>query len=553
MAKKKTSSEGRGLLQPEEFDIDDLDYLDPSKGSSRDDSRDWSRAARNRRGRWLRSKCLCWTLFLVVILLIAGAALNKGGKFKIPKFRNKPTAPGKPVPPSESDAPGIPDPPPAVEPPASVVPPGVPALPVESTSSASQELYSTTSSTSAASKATESVEYTNDVTSSKATDPEGESAAIKIATSHGSIHNDSKDGWAKPEGFKIIGLLFYGRPDTVGILDCYLRKNLVRNGGFLDEVQFVINTDKKDDIDWLDLLVDEVQEYKKVEPKFKGQVDGYNTAWATCNKKDMYIKIDDDIVFFDDQAVPNLVFSLMKHPEALNVVSTLINSPETGWLHYRLGAIHAYLPERSRSRESLGDFESYGPKAWRASALPFWKGEDMEFPVAGVNHGKDDGRTRLPEDDPGAPPYKGHRWLPLPGGDKDIWRTPSSQSKYDPDGPDWFSWSLGAQAHYSFLQNLENDTLDVYHFGSGLDSKREGIWNMAYERMNINFMAIWGKDVRANLPFPTFDDELALSVDIPLKLRRRKLILENTHSQFCIDIPYSADREYPCHCESFSF
>lgn len=40
--------------------------------------------------------------------------------------------------------------------------------------------------------------------------------------------------------------------------------------------------------------------------------------------------------------------------------------------------------------------------------------------------------------------------------------------------------------------------------------------------MNINFMAIWGKDVLDNLPFETFDDELALSVQVPIKLRRRE-------------------------------
>lgn len=103
-----------------------------------------------------------------------------------------------------------------------------------------------------------------------------------------------------------------------------------------------------------------------------------------------------------------------------------------------------------------------------------------------------------------------------------------SESKYDPDGPDWASWSLGAQAHYSLLENLENGDLTLYHYGHGLDPEREGIWNMAYERMNINFMAIWGKDVRDNLPFHTLDDELELSVTVNKELRRPLLV--NTHA-----------------------
>ena len=96
------------------------------------------------------------------------------------------------------------------------------------------------------------------------------------------------------------------------------------------------------------------------------------------------------------------------------------------------------------------------------------------------------------------------------------------ETTYDPDGPDWWSWSLGAQAHYSFLENLEKGDLSIYHYGHGLDPEREGLWNMAYDRMNINFMAIWGRDVLDNLPFKTIDDELELSVGVNKKLRRRE-------------------------------
>jgi len=175
-------------------------------------------------------------------------------------------------------------------------------------------------------------------------------------------------------------------------------------------------------------------------------------------------------------------------------------------------------------KKSKVDWESLGPKAWRASALPEWKGEEMSFPVTGVDNGKTDAGEPLPADNPGAPPFKGHRWLPLSNGTENLWRTLMAKSRYEQNGPDWGSWSLGAQAHYSLLDNIERDQLSVYHYGSGKDPKHEGIWNMAYERMNINFMAIWGKDVLDNLPCETFDDELALSVQVPIKLRRREFM-----------------------------
>lgn len=147
----------------------------------------------------------------------------------------------------------------------------------------------------------------------------------------------------------------------------------------------------------------------------------------------------------------------------------------------------------------------------------------MDWPIAGVRAGKDDDGSALPPGVPGAPPYIGHRWLPLRDDGKYLDKTPMWESHYDPNGPDWGSWSLGAQAHYSFLENLENGELSRYHYGHGLNPEREGIWNMMYFRMNINFMAIWGKDVLDNLPFETGDDERELSMTIPKKVGKRKL------------------------------
>lgn len=214
------------------------------------------------------------------------------------------------------------------------------------------------------------------------------------------------------------------------------------------------------------------------------------------------------------------MWSKLNHTDTLNVVANLVNSPETGWLHYRLGAIHSYLPELKQPKDA--DPEALGPKAWRASKLPVWHEKEMVWPIAGVRAGKDDSGGTLPTDVPGAPPFKGHRWLPLPDNEKNLDKTPMMESSYDPDGPDWGSWSLGAQAHYSFLENLEKGELSRYHYGWGTDPDREAIWHMMYQRMNINFMAIWGKDVLDNLPFDSYDDELELSVTVPKKLRRRE-------------------------------
>lgn len=134
--------------------------------------------------------------------------------------------------------------------------------------------------------------------------------------------------------------------------------------------------------------------------------------------------------------------------------------------------------------------------------------------------------------DPAPPPFNGHRWLPLPKGEEILYRTPISQSQYNAFRPNWTSWAIGAQVHYSLLENIENNQLSKYYYGSGLDDTREVIWNMVYERMSINVMVIWGRDVLENLPFQDTDDEQELSINIPLKLRRRKscLLLDRTRA-----------------------
>ena len=102
---------------------------------------------------------------------------------------------------------------------------------------------------------------------------------------------------SKPSNFKIIGILFFGRRDTLSVLECYLRANLVSHGGFLDEIHFVVNTGNKDDIAWLAKMVAQVKDYKRVELEEDGFTQNFNSIYAQSIERDhMYIKIDDDLV-----------------------------------------------------------------------------------------------------------------------------------------------------------------------------------------------------------------------------------------------------------------
>jgi len=77
-------------------------------------------------------------------------------------------------------------------------------------------------------------------------------------------------------------------------LDCYLQRNLVKNGGWLDEVNFLIHTDDEEDVAWVEELISQHSQFTA----------SYVATWewAQIWKKHMsrsdtiYIKMDDDVV-----------------------------------------------------------------------------------------------------------------------------------------------------------------------------------------------------------------------------------------------------------------
>jgi len=97
--------------------------------------------------------------------------------------------------------------------------------------------------------------------------------------------------------------------------------------------------------------------------------------------------------------------------------------------------------------------------------------------------------------------------------DLDIIKTPAGRLKYDPYGPGWKDWGIAAQAHYSFLQHLEEESLWRYKFN---------LWDYQYNRISINFIGFWGDDIVDAFPFPIHDDEEYLTTVRPMELGRRE-------------------------------
>ncbi|KAJ5207146.1 hypothetical protein N7491_002222 [Penicillium cf. griseofulvum] len=264
--------------------------------------------------------------------------------------------------------------------------------------------------------------------------------------------------YSKPQGFKIVALVPFHYHERTAILDCYLQKNLVHNNGFLDQVIFVPQTDDAVSMEWLYSIVNQTPEYAIFSR-------GYEKEWEVAKDNVMYIRIDGDVVFLEDNAISTIVKTKLDNPSTLIVSANVVNEAALASLHSHPGTALPYLPELydvkqpSRSKSQL-------KHDWRASSLPRWQGP-LSFKVH-----KDF-----------EPPFKGHRWL-LPG-DAGSDRDPIARSVYTDTGPTLHDWTVGAQQHYSFLHHLENNDLGRYKFP---------IWVDPTEPISDNFGCFWGND-----------------------------------------------------------
>lgn len=75
------------------------------------------------------------------------------------------------------------------------------------------------------------------------------------------------------------------------------QRNLVDNGGWLDEVHWVQNTNKEEDLAYLAEILASSPRYKKIDLSSEGVgFVGYANAWGHLERGKLYFKIDDDVV-----------------------------------------------------------------------------------------------------------------------------------------------------------------------------------------------------------------------------------------------------------------
>lgn len=110
------------------------------------------------------------------------------------------------------------------------------------------------------------------------------------------ISPPTRSSLVKPDNITVSGLVFYGRQSRVEIMKCYIERNMVDNGGWLDEVLWVVNTEQTDDLRYLEEILASNPRYKKVHPQEITSTYTYKHIWKLVEKGKYYVKIDDDVV-----------------------------------------------------------------------------------------------------------------------------------------------------------------------------------------------------------------------------------------------------------------
>ncbi|KAL9105517.1 MAG: hypothetical protein Q9227_009314 [Pyrenula ochraceoflavens] len=277
----------------------------------------------------------------------------------------------------------------------------------------------------------------------------------------------------KPENTSIVAHVMYKGRDQTAILECYLRRNLVAHGGFIDSVVFFYQAGSRSDRDWLNQLAKSNSAYQIFS---SSQVAGETAALENVSAGTLYILLGAEVVFLDKDTIPSLVKMRIENQGPFAISANVINQPVFSWIHHHLGAILHYRPEL-RPVVGLSNTSATPKYNWRASSLPQWNGDEQsELPT----------EFGIPTDF--KPPFRGHRWLPLKSSDPI--RSPLPHEVLDVNGPGRWPWTIGAQHHYSFLEHLERGELHRYKFPS---------WDFQHEPFSPSVLCVYHADKEQTL------------------------------------------------------
>lgn len=131
------------------------------------------------------------------------------------------------------------------------------------------------------------------------------------------------------KGYKVKALVFAGRRDTMSILFPRIKSDV------LDEVLIGVNTRNKDDIAFIDSYLEKDHKFKKliIPNNYIQTAEAYYYMFSLLTDEDtIYIKLDDDLIWFSDNFFEELVNFRIEHSEYYTIYPFVLNNPLCNYL-----------------------------------------------------------------------------------------------------------------------------------------------------------------------------------------------------------------------------
>ncbi len=128
-----------------------------------------------------------------------------------------------------------------------------------------------------------------------------------------------------------------GRKRYMEILLTYLKKQ--KNS--FDEYHIWLNTLNTEDISYLKGLSEEYEWIKLIEPsvEYSGNLSIYTFFKSYAKENEVYLRLDDDIVFMEDGAMDRIFKFRIDNPQYFLVYGNIFNNSVITHIHQRIGAI----------------------------------------------------------------------------------------------------------------------------------------------------------------------------------------------------------------------
>ncbi|RMD39790.1 hypothetical protein DV735_g5338, partial [Chaetothyriales sp. CBS 134920] len=320
---------------------------------------------------------------------------------------------------------------------------------------------------------------------------------------------------------KILALVSFTKQSRAELLDCYLQQNLAHNGGLLDRIIFMPDTQDYEELEWLRKTVSEVDGYHILdtgEPESAMLYEGMDEklvpfseastirtplgkSWKLANslssamkasgdeREPLWLFIGAETVYICPEMVASLLETHQTRPEYAIVHANMVNQQTLSWVHNKLGAAKSYRPEGSTAKdysrlaapwragadkhaaEAMNGKRMEPASSWRASELPLWSLQDSIALEPAKGADSSPMLFGVPVDF--NPPPGKHRWLPFDSRAYpdplaaeihalDFHQRPAVFSRleekaFDFSGPGIWPWTIYAQQLYSFLEHLEEE------------------------------------------------------------------------------------------------